>query len=155
MKKQTREAYIRQRCRDAGCGNGVATLHREQYIKKGWDPHPPATFIAWWEPSDTDEESGASVGGQPEAKRVWARKDQGGWNRRTYGVGHEIAWNVDEIRASYQAWVDVGSPLPFEPFVSIAVPLKDMSGRMARILAMVDLGPAPDEAPLMIEDEKP
>lgn len=143
MKKQTREAHIRQRCRDAGCANGVATLHREQYMKKGWDPHPPATFIGWWEPSEVDEESGASVGGQPEAKRVWARKDQGGWNRRTYGVGHELAWNVADIRASYQAWVDAGSPVPFEPFVSKAVPLAEMHSRMSLIEALIALGDIP------------
>ncbi len=149
------EGHIRRVCRDAGCDSAQAQRHREQYLKQGWDPHPPAAFIGWWEPDDTDEQSGASVGGQPEAKRVWARHDQGGWNRRTYGYNAEVAWNTDHDRSRWQAWVDAGKPVPFAPFVSIAVPLKDMSGRMARILAMVDLGPAPDEAPLMIEDEKP
>jgi hypothetical protein len=143
MSKGTNEAHIRKRCRDAGCDSETASRHREQYIKRGWDPHPPATFIAWWEPSETDEESGASVGGQPEAKRVWARKDQGGWNRRTYGIDHELAWNVADIRASYQAWVDVGSPVPFEPFVSKAVPLAEMHGRMARIEALIALSDMP------------
>lgn len=79
---------------------------------------PPIDFCDWWSPTGIQEPSGASVGGHPDAERVWARKDPGRWSRRVYGINANKAWLVGSIRAEYLRWVDADRPQQ-EPFVSI------------------------------------
>jgi hypothetical protein len=85
---------------------------------------PPDAFCEWWNPSGIDPVSGASIGGHIDAERVWARKDPGRWNRRTYGMNARIAWQADFIRQEFSAWERAGSP-EREPFVSIAQPMSE------------------------------
>jgi len=42
------EDYIAERCEEAGCKPKVAALHRDQYVNRRWDPHPPQDFVRWW-----------------------------------------------------------------------------------------------------------
>jgi hypothetical protein len=79
---------------------------------------PPVDFMDWWSVTGVHEPSGASVGGHPDAERVWARKDPGRWNRRTYGINANKAWHVASYRAEYSRWLDADRPQT-EPFVSI------------------------------------
>ena len=81
--------------------------------------NPPDDFCNWWYPSRRDHESGADIGGHPEAERVWARKDPGRWVRRTYGTTARIAWNTARIRGQYERWVELGRPKRKE-FISLA-----------------------------------
>lgn len=83
---------------------------------------PSLVFMEWWNPTSVEEPSGASVGGHPDAERVWARKDPGRWARRTYGINAVKAWHVKSYREEYDRWVEAGKP-DTEPFVSICVPL--------------------------------
>jgi hypothetical protein len=94
---------------------------------------PPDDFCKWWNPSGTDELSGASIGGHPEAERIWARKDPGRWLRRRYGIDARRAWLAQPYRSEYNAWVEAGRPETEEPFVSIALPLAEQVQRWKEI----------------------
>jgi hypothetical protein len=83
----------------------------------------PSGFRQWWEPWGVDKDSGASVGGHPDAYRVWARKDPGRWRRRHYGVLTPIAWITALYRDEYERWVDAGRP-ERENFISLAASLE-------------------------------
>src|SRR5262252_2818567 len=86
---------------------------------------PPEEFCEWWYPSSQDEESGASIGGHPDAARIWARKDPGKWTRRAYGCKADTAWMCANYRAEFNAWIAAGRPERAEQFISIALPLDD------------------------------
>lgn len=30
------------------CSDKKRKLHRDQYVKRGWNPHPPRRFLSWW-----------------------------------------------------------------------------------------------------------
>jgi hypothetical protein len=135
----TRAQMIAIACRKAGCDEEHAAFHMQQFLRKGWDPHPPEEFVTWWVPRDTQELSGASIGGHMDATRVWARKDPGGWVRRRYGIEAELAWNMACYRESYDAWHSAGSPQPDEDFVSVALPLDEQKARWQRIEAILGL----------------
>lgn len=101
---------------------------------------PPDAFCEWWNPSGTDTISGASIGGHPDASRVWSRKDEGRYTHRTYGISAVHAWMAENYRAEYQQWVDVGRPAALRPFVSLGMPLsqqvehwKEIHGKLKAI----------------------
>ena len=83
---------------------------------------PPADFLQWWEPSGTDEESGASIGGHSDAERVWARHDPGKWARTTIGITAREAWNTWIYRDEYETWISRGRQ-PRAEFRSMAASL--------------------------------
>jgi hypothetical protein len=87
---------------------------------------PPDEFCDWWQPYGIDEPSGASIGGHPEAARMWARKDPGRWTRRAYGSSARLAWQCDRYRQEFYRWKDAGKP-GSEPFVSISATLKEQA----------------------------
>jgi len=92
------------------------------YPSKFTIPEPPQDFIQWWEPYMIDPESGAHVGGHPDARRIWARKDEHGWVRRTYGTPARTAYATSIYAGEYDAWRAIGSPRRLKDFVSIAAP---------------------------------
>ena len=95
-------------------------MKKKQQPKRQTSREAPDAFCDWWNPSRVEEPSGAAVGGHPDAKRVWARKDAGKWTRRTYGTTAAQAWLADCYRQEYEAWVAAGRPKQPEPFVSLA-----------------------------------
>src|SRR4029077_3135847 len=94
--------------------------------KKSSEPYdrnrPSDQFLEWWNPTGTDELSGASMGGHPDARRVWAREEPGRWNRRTYGTIVRISWQAEIYLNEFYAWKEAGCP-EREPFTSLAVSL--------------------------------
>ncbi len=84
---------------------------------------PPEDFCRWWHPHGRDNQSGADIGGHPDAERVWARKDTGRWVHRTYGTTARIAWNSQNFRSAYDEWVQLGRP-EREDFISLAATLE-------------------------------
>lgn len=98
---------------------------------------PPDDFIRWWCPTDTNEKSGASIGGHPDAARMWARKEPGRWMRRAFGMTAVTAWACQCYRSEYHAWIAAGRPEPLEPFVSIAVPHEEANERMKEIMLIM------------------
>ena len=97
---------------------------------------PPTAFLEWWNPTGTDEPSGASIGGHPDAERVWARKDPGRWTRRTYGINAVLAWTCQCYRDEYERWIDAEQP-EREPFVSIAATLEQQYELMKKLKAIL------------------
>jgi len=85
---------------------------------------PPDEFCEWWSPYTTAEPSGASVGGHPDAERVWVRKDPGRWTRRVYGITANKAWTCAPYRREFNMWIEAGRP-ETERFVSICATLKE------------------------------
>jgi hypothetical protein len=69
------------------------------------------------------------MGGHPDARRVWARKEPGRWNRRTYGTIARIAWQAEVYVNEFYAWKEAGCP-EREPFTSLAVSLPRLELRM-------------------------
>ena len=61
-------------------------MPKKKTTKRTSPREAPDAFCEWWNPSGTEEPSGANIGGHPDAKRVWARKDAGRWTRRIYGT---------------------------------------------------------------------
>ena len=111
-------------CEQAGCSEKERRIHAWKWNAKRWHSHPLPTFAGWFEPSGTDPESGASVGGHADAYRVWSRKTSGGYKRRRYGISTIEAWNVPRYVAEFNAWVEAGSPERETEFVSLAAPLE-------------------------------
>jgi hypothetical protein len=136
---RSRAQQIAIKCSKAGCDEDKARIHTELFVKKGWDPHPPEDFEKWWNPRDTEDESGASVGGHPDAFRLFARKDPGRWVRQSFGTTADIAWNIALYREEYDAWVAAGKPQPDEEYVSIALSREEQQKRFAVIAAVVGL----------------
>jgi hypothetical protein len=93
---------------------------------------PPAAFCDWWNPTGREQPSGADIGGHPDAERVWARKDPGCWNRRTYGINANLAWLCDNYRQEYFRWREAGRP-KMEPFVSLALTTQEQAKRWKEI----------------------
>lgn len=115
---------MNEMCEQAGCDDHLASKHAWKWERKHWHSHPIPTFCAWWEPHDIDPVSGASVGGHPDARRIWARKDAGKWSKHWYGVKTEDAWNTARFVEEFDAWVDAGRPEPETDFVSISATLE-------------------------------
>jgi len=112
-------------CDLAGCSDKMRKLHAWKWRHRRWHSHPSPSFCAWWEPDGRDPATGASTGGRPEARRVWARKDPDGrWRRRWYGLPTLLAWNTTYVLDAFEAWVGAGSPEPDEPFMSISASLE-------------------------------
>ena len=120
MSKSKRADKIADMCEERGCDERQRKNHYDQYVKHGWNPHPPAAFLAWWNPRGNDPESGAHIGGHPDAARLWARKDPDGWVRRGYGINSESAWNAKHYRDEFYAWQNSGSPELPEEFISLS-----------------------------------
>lgn len=111
----------------------------------------PDDFCEWWYPNRTDEITGAAVGGHPDARRVWARRDGGHWTRRTYGTTANTAWQCAIYRDEYREWIDNGRPPRRQEFVSNAATLqqqKEFWGSVKSKLALV-------AKPMPVEDKQP
>jgi len=108
-------------------------MSRKKQTDKAPAEGPPDDFCDWWNPSGTHEPSGASVGGHPDAVRVWARKEPGKWLRRTYGIAASHAWLVQCYRGQYQEWLDAGSPTNLPHFVSLAEPMPEQTAFWKRL----------------------
>ena len=100
-------------------------MTKKKTTKRTTSREAPDDFCEWWNPSGTEEPSGANIGGHPDAKRVWARKDVGKWERRIYGITAANAWLVLRYQQEYHAWKDAGRPESKEPFVSLASPVQN------------------------------
>ncbi len=83
---------------------------------------PPREFCEWWHPHRRDQ-SGADIGGHPDAERIWARKDPGRWVHRKYGTSARAAWNAQRYRDEYLTWVNLGRPDRGD-FISLAAPIE-------------------------------
>lgn len=105
-------------------------MSRTKQKEKAPADSPPDEFCAWWNPTGTQQPSGADVGGHPDARRVWARKDPGRWTRRTYGLNAITAWQCQCYRSEFNAWIGADRP-EGEPFVSLAATL-ERQGEMWR-----------------------
>jgi hypothetical protein len=46
--REQRENFISDMCDQHGCKTRVRKIHFEQYVDRGWHPHPPQSFINWW-----------------------------------------------------------------------------------------------------------
>ncbi len=101
-------------------------MRREAYEHSHLED-PPEDFARWWHPHSRDRESGADIGGHPDAFRVWARKDPGRWVQRSYGTGARVAWNAQPYRDDYEEWVQLGRP-ERNAFVSISATLETQKG---------------------------
>jgi hypothetical protein len=130
---------------------------RKKKVNEEEEPRtrPPDAFCEWWNPSGTDAISGASIGGHPEAERVWARKDPGRFARRTYGINAVLAWTTVMYREEYLRWIDADRPEQ-EPFVSMCMTLeqqkafyKQLSGTLAQIGKPM---PTEDKQPLPLPE---
>ena len=99
----------------------------------------PEEFLLWWYPTAVDPETGVSVGGHPEASRIWARTDDGGksYARKRYGITARLAWICQEYRDAYNAWIRMGAPPPAKPFESYSLPLEEQKKRWAEIMAIL------------------
>ena len=84
---------------------------------------PPDDFNDWWYPTGTDELSGASIGGHPDAERTWSRRDGSFWKRRRYGINALAAWQCEIYREEFEHWQNNGSPPRATEFVSNAATL--------------------------------
>jgi len=100
-------------------------------------PRAPEEFCAWWYPTSQDQESGASIGGHPDAARMWARKDPGRWCRRAFGIKADNAWLCQCYQDEYNSWIQAGRPERAEPFISLCVPREDALAFIAEMTAVV------------------
>ena len=107
-------------------------MSKEEKIKQ--PSLPPDQFAEWWLPTGTDKESGASVGGHPDARRCWARKEPGRWVHKVMGIKSDAAWWYREYREEYRDWVDAGKP-ERKPFVSIAWPMSSQTQKLRLLRA--------------------
>jgi hypothetical protein len=102
---------------------------------------PPKDFCDWWNPTGTDELTGAHIGGHPDAERVWSRPETGSrFTRRTFGVSAKVAWLDPLFRAEYNEWVFNGKPQRAKPFISMALTLAQQSAqwtKMKDVLAQI------------------
>lgn len=110
---------------------------KKRNVIEHYDKHRPSdAFCEWWNPTGVDEPSGASVGGHPDAARMWARKDPGRWVRRAYGITARQAWSTERFRDQFDAWIEAGKPK--RRFVSIALNLvPDQKAAMDELKATV------------------
>ena len=65
------------------CSEKIRKIHREQYVNRRWNPHPPQRFIAWWA-GDGPEHSYRNTG------RAWD------------GVSAVVAFNCEAVREVYR-----------------------------------------------------
>ncbi len=109
---------------------------------------PPQEFCEWWHPHRRDQQSGADIGGHPDAERVWARKDTGRYVHRNYGTSARAAWNAQRYRNEFLAWVQIGRPQR-EDFISLAAHLDQQLQLLRNLKAILkDVGkPMPKPQP--------
>jgi hypothetical protein len=43
------EDQIIDLCKRHGCKEKIRKIHFDQYVNKGWCPHPPEAFDSWWQ----------------------------------------------------------------------------------------------------------
>lgn len=114
-----------------------------------------ASFKTWWEPFSTDSRTGASIGGQPDAWRWWARPPtEGGtrWERREYGTSAERAFKSKIYYGCWLKWKQSGEQhgqwaqyldqdergnpsfaVYEDAFVSNCLPIEEQAARMGEI----------------------
>ena len=88
--RRKREDVISDLCDQAGCNEKVRAIHRDQYVKRRYQPHPPSDFTDWW----------YQGGGWQFLEKVSGR----GW----CGVDAARAWNCDVVRQGYLEAKHVG-----------------------------------------------
>ena len=125
-------------CEQRGCNDVQKARHYRLYVNDGWNVHPSLDFLQWWNPYDVDRVSGASIGGHPEAYRIWARKDPGKWRRGRYGLNVIEAWNSDNYRQDYLRWLAAGKPEPDVPYVSISATLERQKEFWRGLKSLID-----------------
>ena len=76
-------------CEQAGCNPKIRKVHREQYVHKRWNPHPPNRFVDWWN-------SGGWRATEEKTNRSWV------------GVEARIAFNCEAAREVYRELKTVG-----------------------------------------------
>lgn len=143
-------------CEEAGCDSDTANRHAWKWENKRWHSHPSKQFSAWWDPFEFDPVCGASVGGHPDARRRWARKDTDGWIHRMYGVQLLDAWNSDNYISEFEAWRGIGSPEPDKPFVSLAASVQRQKQFWGELkLRIAKIGKPMPPHPLPFDYDKP
>lgn len=134
-----RNDYMEAKCREAGCNEEKMTRHVWDYVIKKWDWHPPAEFLAWFQPHSFDEKSGASIGGHAEARHTVARKVPSGWQYLEEGTGPVTAWNTRRLRDEYYAWLDMGSPeRKHHDYIWLAASLAEQKAMLTALKETVD-----------------
>ncbi len=126
-------------------------------FEKDKDPMPEE-FARWWYPTGVDQRTGVSVGGHPDASRIWARTDDGGksYARERYGITARLAWICQEYRDAYNEWISIGAPPPSEPYASYSLPMVEQKKRWAEIMDMLKgVGMIPKESQVERQEEIP
>lgn len=104
----------------------------------------PRDFVHWWEPWGNDQITGASIGGHPDAERLWARPEvEGGYARRLFGTKTKQAWMSACYRNEYEEWRQLGCPERTD-FVSLAASVERQDAfwhELAPTIAMIGLQP--------------
>ncbi len=132
------ESDINDLCEQAGCNPKQRIAHAWKWEIKRWHSHPSIAFQNWWNPTDTDPESGAHIGGHPDARRQWARKDEGRWIRKWYGTSCLDAWNAVPYLEEFDAWLSAGSPEKDTPFISVALPYDVQTKMWGTMKSIID-----------------
>lgn len=65
MDRETRVRTITQLCDEYDCSDKIRKVHFDQFVDRGWHPHPPDSFDQWWRKHDDLKYGGIDV------KRAW------------------------------------------------------------------------------------
>ena len=85
----SREDQITALCDYHECNKKKRVLHREQYVIKRWNPHPPTRFVDWWRGAGVKQTEG-------ETDRAWL------------GVKPVVAFNCEAVREVYSQAKSLG-----------------------------------------------
>jgi hypothetical protein len=87
--QMTKDEQIAALCAFHECKPKVAKIHRDQYVFRKWNPHPPQRFVDWW---------GTDGVAQTEKRtdRAWSAIDA------------ERAFNCEAVREVYREAKEIG-----------------------------------------------
>jgi len=61
METQVLIREVDRLCEEAKCNEKLQRVHREQYILRRWNPHPPQSFVDWWHKHPDLKNSGGKL----------------------------------------------------------------------------------------------
>lgn len=76
------------------CSEKIRKIHRDQYVNRRWNPHPPERFVNWWK----------ELGWLQTEK-----KSERGWSISDEPIDAARAFNCEAVREVYKEAKEIGA----------------------------------------------
>jgi hypothetical protein len=92
----SKDEQIAALCNYHECSKKIRAVHRDQFVLRQWNPHPPQRFVAWW-------------------SKTGALDTEKATDRSWLGIDAERAFNCEAVRQVYRQMKELAA-ITGDPF---------------------------------------